>query len=297
MGGQNVDVILVGAHVGILRGHRFETFIPKRHRDGDAVGLGGRRQVFLRPAARQLERVAKNAVHAVAREHDLLHCNLVVAASVEAAADLGVFALVVFADDVEIDVARVAVAQRRFDAGHEPHWPDVRILAKFAADRNEQSPERDVIGHSGKSHRSQINRVVMANLREAVLGHHATGLLVVNAAPGKVIPREAEAVLLCGRVEDEHAWGDHFLADAVTGDGRDAIIFHRKGFNMTSEPFLFNRSGTSLAEAGQACHQRNRLNDGRGFHSASKKQPRQLGPARDAQFAVDRAELKIDGPR
>ena len=194
--------------------------------------------MFLRPAARQLKRVAQNPVHAVAGEYDLLHRNLILAASVEAAADLGVFALVVFADDVEIDVARVAVAQRRFDAGHEPHRPHVRILAKFAADGNEQSPERDVIGHSGKSHRSQINRVVMANLREAVLGHHATGLLVVNAAPGKVIPREAEAVFLRGRVEDEHAWGDHFLADAVTGDGRDAIIFHREGVRWADDPTI-----------------------------------------------------------
>ena len=70
--------------------------------------------MFFRPAARQLERVAENPVDAVAGEHHLLHRDLVVAAGVETAADLGVFALVVFANDGEIDVARLAVAQRRF---------------------------------------------------------------------------------------------------------------------------------------------------------------------------------------
>ena len=47
--GQDVDMIFVGAHVRIARRHRLDPPVPPRHGDGDAVGLGRRGQVLLRP--------------------------------------------------------------------------------------------------------------------------------------------------------------------------------------------------------------------------------------------------------
>ena len=50
----------------ILRRHRAEAFVPVRHRDRDAVGLGRRRDVPLRPLRCELEREFQDAVDALA---------------------------------------------------------------------------------------------------------------------------------------------------------------------------------------------------------------------------------------
>src|SRR5262249_38822576 len=60
-----------------------------------------------------------------------------------------------------------------------------------------------------------------------VLGHHATGLGVDLAAPVVDGPLDLEAEAPPGRVEDTHALGHHFLADAVAGNGCDAM-FHAR---------------------------------------------------------------------
>ncbi len=41
VGGQDVDVVLAGVHVGVGSRHLGEALVPVRHRDEDAVGLGG----------------------------------------------------------------------------------------------------------------------------------------------------------------------------------------------------------------------------------------------------------------
>ena len=49
--GEDVDVVLVGPDVRILRGHRPEALVPVRHGDRDAVRLGRRGHVLLRAAS------------------------------------------------------------------------------------------------------------------------------------------------------------------------------------------------------------------------------------------------------
>src|SRR5215831_13320214 len=70
-----------------------------------------------------------------------------------------------------------------------------------------------------------------ADLGLPVRRHHAAVLLVVLDA-GEIEPVEldVEAVLLGGRLERAHAFGRHFLADAVAGYDRDAIgLLQRQG--------------------------------------------------------------------
>src|SRR5438067_881604 len=119
MRGQDVDVVLVGLDLGIVLADRGEALVPERHCMDDAVRLGRRGDVLF-ARLRQLEGVAHDPVAAAAGEHRLLHRHFVLAAGEEAAADLGILALVVLAHDVEIDVARRAVLQRRLDPGHQP---------------------------------------------------------------------------------------------------------------------------------------------------------------------------------
>ena len=49
---------------GIRLAHQREALVPVRHGEGDAVRLGGRRQMLLRPRHRQLERELQDAVDA-----------------------------------------------------------------------------------------------------------------------------------------------------------------------------------------------------------------------------------------
>jgi hypothetical protein len=72
VGGEDVDVVLVGAHVRIALRHFGEALVPVGHGDRDAVRLGGRGQVPLRPRHRQLEGELHDAVGAAAGEDAFL---------------------------------------------------------------------------------------------------------------------------------------------------------------------------------------------------------------------------------
>ena len=89
--------------------------------------------------------------------------HLVLGAVEHAPADLGIFALVVLAHDAEVDVAGGAAGQRAGDAGQQPHRAQVDVLLEGAADRDQQAPERDVVGHAGEADRAEEDRVVAAD--------------------------------------------------------------------------------------------------------------------------------------
>ncbi len=112
--------------------------------------------------ARQLEGEAHDPVAAGLGEDRLLHRHLHVGSGEEPAADFGVLALVVLAHDVEIDVAGLAVLERRLDAGEQLDGTQIDVLVETAPDRDEEAPERDVIGHAWKAHRAQEDRVELA---------------------------------------------------------------------------------------------------------------------------------------
>src|SRR6185437_12464473 len=124
------------------------------------------------------------------------------------------------------------------DAGHEAHRPQVHVQLELAPDRDEESPQRHVVRHAGKAHRAEEDRVVVADLREAVLGHHAPVLPVVLAAPGLLVPLEREAELARRRLEYALALGHHFPADAIPGDHRDAMVGDRPWFCFGDRPWF-----------------------------------------------------------
>src|SRR5262249_56867087 len=87
-------------------------------------------------------------------------------------------------------------------------------------------PERDVVRHAGESHRAEEDRLELSQPLEAVLGHHATGFRVALAAPVERRPLDLEPEPPAGGVEDAHAFGHDFLADAVARNRRNAVL-HR----------------------------------------------------------------------
>ena len=173
--------------------HQREAFVPVRHGEGDAVRLGGRCQVLLRPRARQFEGVFQDAVHAVAGEHALLADELALGALEHAPADRGVLALGVLAHHIEVDVGLGAAGERRAHAGHQLARAQVHVLVEAAADRDQQAPQRDMVRHVGPAHRAEQDRVRLRQLLHAVGRHHRAGLLVGLARPVVVRELEAEA--------------------------------------------------------------------------------------------------------
>src|SRR5438105_2771348 len=171
--------------------------------------------MLLRPAARQLERIFKDAIDARAREYRLLYRRLALRALEHPPADRGVFAFGVLAHDGEIDIADRTAGERRAHPGHEPHRTNIGILLEAPANRDEQSPERNVIGHRRKPDRAEKDRVVMANLFEPVFRHHASVFGVVLAAPWLFVPREANAEPAGRGLKYAHAFRHNFFADAV----------------------------------------------------------------------------------
>src|SRR5262249_36744874 len=226
MRGQDVDVILLDSHVGIVLGHGAHTLVPERHRVNDAVRLRGRSQLAAWPRAGKFEGVAQDAIDAAAREDALLHRQLVLGAGIEAAADLRIFALVVLAHDQEIDVAGPAAGERARYALEQTHGPQIDVLLEAPADRDQQAPEGDVVRNARPANRAEKNGVMSGDAVEPLLRHHATVPSVVLAAPVELVPEETDVEAAASGIEHAHALGHDLLADAVSGNHRQAKLLH-----------------------------------------------------------------------
>src|SRR5437588_1475009 len=225
VGGEDVDVELIGLDLGVLLPYLGESLVPEGHGVDVAVRLRRRAEVSLALPG-QLDRVAYRAIVALPGEDGLLDGGLALAPPEEAAAHFRIFALGVLAHDDEVDLPRRAAGQRRRHAGQEPDGPQVDVLIELPADGDEQSPERDVIGHARPAHRAELDGVVLADLLEAVLRHHPAGLEVPRAAPVERLPLEGDAESSSRRLQHAHTFGHHFRADAVSGNDRDPVSAH-----------------------------------------------------------------------
>ena len=179
-----------------------------------------------RPLGGAGEGVAHDPVDAEAGEDRFLERELVVGALVEAAADLGIFALVVLADDQHVDVARLLAGERRRHAIEQADRPDIGVLLEVAPDRHQQRPQRHRVRHRRPADGAEEDRVMAGDAAEAVLRHHPAEAGVVIAAPVEFVPGDAEAPFAAGGVDDAHALRDHFLADSVARNNGDARICH-----------------------------------------------------------------------
>src|SRR5205823_12388160 len=122
------------------------------------------------------------------------------------------------------------------------------VLPEAAADGNEQSPERDVVGHAREADGAEEDGVVAADPIEAVVRHHPAVAGEVLAAPGVLVPVELDAVLAAGGLEDALAFRDDFLADAVARDHCDAVGGHALTLQlrkMQRRPFWRRLAATS----------------------------------------------------
>ncbi len=182
---------------------------------------------FFGARLRQLEREFQDAVDADPRHHRLLRDEFARGIREHAAADRGIFALGVLAHHPEIDVAGLAVGQRRRHPRHQPHRAQVDILVELAAKLDQRPPQRNVIGNfRGPADRAEIDRVMLADLLFPVVRHHLAVLFViVPRREIEMIEMHADAVFFRRGFQHAQAFRHHFLADAVAGNDRDPVLF------------------------------------------------------------------------
>src|ERR1700736_1725465 len=99
--------------------------------------------------------------------------------------------------------------------------------------------------------RPEIDCLVMPDLVETVLRHHAAGFLIILRSPREEIERETEIRALRDVRQHANPLVDHFLADPIPGDDGDAV---RVGFrHSASSRFLPDKF---RAAAGPIPHRR-----------------------------------------
>src|SRR5690606_26196375 len=111
----------------------------------------------------------------------------------------------------------------------QAYRPQVDVLVELAPEQQQGAPERHMVGHRVRpADRAEIDRIAALEALFPVLGHHPAMACVILAA-GKVemAPVEPDAEALAGGLEDLHALGHDFGADAVTGDHRNTQCTHR----------------------------------------------------------------------
>ena len=110
---------------------------------------------------------------------------------------------------------RPASGERARHALEQAHGTQVHVLVEFAANRDQEAPQRDVIGDARKADGAEIHRLELSELIEPVLRHHPAGSRVRLAAPVERRPREIEAESPPRRLEHTHAFRKDFLADSI----------------------------------------------------------------------------------
>src|SRR5206468_226466 len=89
----------------------------------------------------------------------------------------------------------VCLAQGAGDAGQEVDGAYVGPLVEALADLQPQAPEADVVGNGGPADSAEVDGVEVLQALQPVVGHHLAGALVVVAAPGELLPGEAESTV------------------------------------------------------------------------------------------------------
>ena len=180
-----------------------------------------------RARAGEREGKAHDARDAGAREHGDVGGGLLGQAAVHAAADAGILAFRVLAHDHPVELRAGDGPQRAGDARQDAGRAHVGVLVEGLADGEPQAPQRDVVGHVGRAGRAEQDGVVALDQVEAVLRHEGAGLLVALRAPVEMVEGEREAAVALGAgLQHLDARGDHLLADAVAGNGGNAIGAH-----------------------------------------------------------------------
>src|ERR1700682_4915798 len=176
--------------------------------------------------ARHFESKLQHTIHPAASENRLLNGNFVIGSLIKTDTNVRILPFIVFAHDGEINFPGLPILQRRIDTLKKPYRPQIHVLPERAADRDQQSPKGNVIGHVWIADRSEKDGVKWTQLVQAVLRHHPSGFCIRFAAPVKWVPRELESKAVRGSFQHADAFRHYFFADTVARNYRNFESFH-----------------------------------------------------------------------
>ena len=118
--------------------------------------------------------------------------------------------------------------QRRVDAGQDARRPHVGVLVEALADRQPQAPQRDVVGDLRVAGRAEQDRVLAAAARPGRRPASSRRGRGTSRRPSRKSSnsKRKRAAGRGQRLQHLLAGGNHFLADAVAGDGGDVVGLH-----------------------------------------------------------------------
>ena len=120
----------------------------------------------------------------------------------------------------------VRPASRRRQSRQQPHGPQVDVLVERAPNRDQQAPQRHVVGNARIAHRAEVDGVDAAELLEEVGGRHRAAAGEPLAAPVVAGPTAIEPVSAPGRLQDAHPLGHDLRPDAVARNQRNRVAGH-----------------------------------------------------------------------
>ena len=179
---------------------------------------------MLLPGSRQLERITDYSVASTFRKNRLLHRQLVFRSRIQSASDLRVLAFVILANHADVDVPGFKIPDRRLNPAKKFCRAQVDILAKTAPYRDQQPPQRNVIGDPRKSDSAQKDGIAVLQLVETILGHHSTCLYEAFAAPIEVAPCQTKVKFTADRLYDAQPFRNNFASYAVSLDHCDFVF-------------------------------------------------------------------------
>ena len=186
----------------------------------DLVALASLRRGRLRC---HLEREPRDSLDAVACKNARLLGHLVRRADVQASAEPGVLPFGVFPHADHVDICRRPARERRGDTGQKTHRPQIDVLLEALAQRQDQLPDRDVIGHARVANRAEKDRLELLELIEPVRIHHPALAAVELAAPRELLHLQD---LRRRALDDLECRGNDLLTDTVTRNDCDFV--HRR---------------------------------------------------------------------
>ena len=118
------------------------------------------------------------------------------------------------------------LASGRRHALEQTHRTQVHVLVEVATDRDQQAPQRNVIGHARPADGAEKDALERLELLHAVVRHHLAGLHQAIARPVEIGELELEVEAPRGGLQHVHAFRQNFLANSVTRNERDLVLGH-----------------------------------------------------------------------
>ena len=81
-----------------------------------------------------------------------------------------------------------------------------------------------MVRHRWKTDSTKKYRLVIANLGEAIIGHHLPVFDVVIAAPGLLIELKLDIEFAARRLQYPDTFGNNFFTDAITRNNGDFVF-------------------------------------------------------------------------